>query len=268
MKFQAANAHGAINNSWKIAGLKLSETIFAPHFKIPAHIHTNPCFFTVVEGGFTETYKTKSIECLPFSLMFQPPGEVHSDAVGSAAARCFIIEVGSEWTERMPLLTSPVKFDNGELARLAIKIRRELRETDDVTALAVEGLMLEMLAEAFREQAVKNSGQKPPRWLKQAKELLHERFSETLTLSEIAAAVGVHPVYLANEFRRCFNCSVGEYVRQLRVSYACREIFETDAPLVEIAVAAGFYDQSHFSRTFKKITGVTPAQYRNKRRVS
>jgi AraC family transcriptional regulator len=205
--------------------------------------------------------------------MFQPPGEVHSDAVGKTAARCFIIEIGNEWTERLresalPTLTAPIKFDNGSLARLAIKIRRELRETDDATtALAVEGLMLEMLAEAFREQA-KEFRQMPPPWLKQAKELLHDRFSENLTLSEIASAVGVHPVYLTSEFRRRFHCSIGEYIRQLRISYVCREISDTDTPLVEIAVAAGFYDQSHFSRTFKKLIGITPAQYRNKYRAS
>lgn len=265
MKFQTSNAHGVISNSSSVAGLRLTETVFAPSFKIPEHIHANPCFFTVIRGGFTETYKTRSIECAPYSLMFQPPGEVHSDAVGNTAARCFIIEVGSDWTkqrrEPAAMLTAPIKFDNGRLAWLAAKIRREVQETDDVTALAVEGLMLEMLAEALRER-VEGPRQKFPFWLKQAKEILHDRFSESLTLAEIAATVGVHPGYLATAFRRHFGCSVGEYLRQLRIEFACREIAATNAPLAEIALAAGFAHQSHFSRVFKRLTGYAPAEYR------
>jgi hypothetical protein len=66
MKPQMSNAHGVINNSWSVAGLRLTETIFAPHFKIPEHIHINPSFFTLVEGGFTETYKPKVLSASHF----------------------------------------------------------------------------------------------------------------------------------------------------------------------------------------------------------
>jgi AraC family transcriptional regulator len=74
--------------------------------------------------------------------------------------------------------------------------------------------------------------------------------------------VGVHPVYLASEFRKHFGCTIGEYVRKLRVEFACRRISESDSPLSDIAIAAGFSHQSHFSRTFKAVTGMTPAGYR------
>ncbi|MDQ3918885.1 MAG: AraC family transcriptional regulator [Acidobacteriota bacterium] len=122
--------------------------------------------------------------------------------------------------------------------------------------------MLEMLAETSRETLQMKEGARP-RWLSRAREILQERFSERVTLTRLAADVGVHPAYLAVAFRRHHQCGIGEYLRRLRVEFACRELSGTDAPLAEIALDAGFSHQSHFSRTFKRHTGLTPAQYRS-----
>ncbi|HEY0098454.1 MAG TPA: helix-turn-helix transcriptional regulator, partial [Pyrinomonadaceae bacterium] len=90
----------------------------------------------------------------------------------------------------------------------------------------------------------------------------HATFAEQVTLAGVAGAVGVHPVYLAARFRKHYQCTVGEYVRRLRVEVACREVVRTDRALSEIAPSVGFYDQSHFTNVFRRHTGMTPAQYR------
>src|SRR5260221_476491 len=74
--------------------------------------------------------------------------------------------------------------------------------------------------------------------------------------------VGVHPVPLARTFRRVHRMTFAGYVRQVRIEFARRELAVSGAPLGDIAVAAGFCDQSHFSRLFKRYTGQTPAEYR------
>ena len=99
-------------------------------------------------------------------------------------------------------------------------------------------------------------------WLSQAHELIKSRFLEHLTLGDIAHTVGVHPVTLAREFRHHYDCTVGELVRRERIGFACRELLKPDESIADIAIAAGFYDQSHFAKTFKKLTGITPAEYR------
>ena len=54
----------------------------------------------------------------------------------------------------------------------------------------------------------------------------------------------------------------GCVVRHVRVEFARRELAVSEAPLGDIAAAAGFCDQSHFSRLFKRYIGLTPAEYR------
>ena len=142
-----------------------------------------------------------------------------------------------------------------------MRLYNESHYADDATPLAIEGLVLELFASLWRSQAQLKS-HIPPRWLGQAEEFLRAHFSEQLNLVTVSEAVGVHPVHLARQFRKHYACTAGDYVRRLRVEYACREIGRSGSSLAEIASAAGFSDQSHFSKVFKRLTGMTPAEYR------
>ena len=144
---------------------------------------------------------------------------------------------------------------------LASRLYRELYATDAASSLVVEGLLLEIVAEVAR-YIPGGARSKPPSWLGQARELVSTNFSESLSVNAVAEVVGVHPVHLSREFRRYYHQSIGEYVRRLRIEFACREMAGSETPLLEIAVAAGFADHGHFTRTFKRLTGLTPSQYR------
>jgi AraC family transcriptional regulator len=128
----------------------------------------------------------------------------------------------------------------------------------------IEGLILEMLGLTSRQNSLKNFSA-PPRWLKQVRELIHQRFAEKLSLGDIADAVQIHPSHLARTFRKYHHCSVGEYVRRVRVEYSAREILRSGASLAHIAFAAGFSDQSHLTREFKRQMQITPAEYKKLR---
>ena len=141
-----------------------------------------------------------------------------------------------------------------------MKLYREFERPDSISLLAFEGLMIEALSELARLN--ENALVAAPAWLRQAHGLLHDRFSENLALDEIAASVGVHPAHLARSFRRCYGSTVGEYQRRLRVEYASRQLTETRTSILSIALTAGFADQSHFSRTFRNHTGLTPGKFR------
>src|SRR5262249_40350364 len=148
----------------------------------------------------------------------------------------------------------PADFQGGPFVRLARCLYREFRQSDPFAPLAVEGLMLELIAGLARRRD-HAAGRRPPVWLARVRELLRARFGAPPGLGEMAREVGVHAVHLARTFRAHYGCSTGEYVRQLRVEFACQRLAKSAAPLVEIALAAGFFDQSHFTRVFKQFTG-------------
>src|ERR687898_58335 len=95
-----------------------------------------------------------------------------------------------------------------------------------------------------------------------ARHRIHAELSHRPSLSSLARAVGVHPVTLARAFRQAFGCTVGEYVRQLRIERAAHQLAGTELSLAEIALAAGFSDQSHFSNMFRERTGLSPSKFR------
>lgn len=251
--------HGTVVRSTTLASFILTETAYQPHLKLPEHAHQTAYFCFVLQGNFTEVYGRRSRICRASSVIFHPPEEIHSDHFHSRV-RCFNLQIDAYPQRQMSGLSQPSDFHGGTLTYLATKLYREFREMDEVSAFAIEGLALEMMAAAARSVKTSRNVTKP--WLTQAREMLHENFAGGLTVAGVAAAVGVHPTHLAREFHRYYRCTIGEYVRQRRVEFACRQILNSDAPLSEIAIAAGFFDQSHFARTFKLLTGMSPTSYR------
>jgi AraC family transcriptional regulator len=253
--------HGTTVQSSAVAGFTLTETAYGSNVRLPEHSHQAAYFCFVLQGGFTEHYERQRRACSPSTLLFHPPDEVHSDHFHSKT-RCFNLEIAplDMTAGRLHPRIEPTGFRGGLLRALVTRLYSEFRNMDDLSPLVVEGLMLELIGEASR-QSLRSSKADPP-WLVQTRDILHQQFRHGLTLSNIAKLVGVHHTHLAREFRRHYRCTVGEYVRQLRVEFACRKLSTSDTPLSEIALAAGFVDQSHFSRTFKVQTGFSPARYR------
>jgi AraC family transcriptional regulator len=265
------NFHGEFINSRVVKGLLLAEAVYASKMELPKHSHRHGAFCLVLQGGYTEAYGKTLLECEPSCVKFQPAEEEHSDVYGSETVRCFIIELQSEWLARMGASSlvgnSPLVDKTSSLVGLMMRLRAEVQSVENESPLLIEGLVLELIAETSRSRRRPSEG-KPPLWLRQAKELIDDQFSQPLTLSLIAKFVGVHPVYLASSFRRYYHQSIGEYLRQRRVGFACHKIHTSNEPLAEIALAAGFANQSHLTHTFKRMTGMSPAKYRAARRQS
>jgi AraC family transcriptional regulator len=250
--------------SQQVAWLELFYCVYPSELETPLHSHEKAFFGFVLEGAYSEKYARRSLTFEPSCLAFHPPGEMHTTHFHNTGGRIFRIEMSSDWLERMrqlsPQLIVPANFRGVELSRVMGRLYQEFHRMDSVSPFAIEGLTLELLAEVGRCNYAERAA---PRWLTQVRDLLHTHFQESLSLAEIAATVKVHPIYLARAFRQHFRCTIGEYIRRLRVEFATRQLVTSDAPLVEIALAAGFCAQSHFNEFFKRETGFTPREYRN-----
>ena len=251
----------------EVAGFRFSEARYPPSLKIPRHSHACANFCFVINGSYAEVYEGGSRTCLPTTLVFHPLGEVHSDRPEPTDVNIFCVEVDQDRLdgvrEHSVVLDTPNDFWGGPEARLGAQLYREFRHGDAVAALALEGLTLELMARASR-RVLPPCDRQPPRWLVRARDLLRSQYATSLTQSGIAQAVGVHPVHLAREFKHHYQCTAADYVRSLRVEDACYRLTHTHEPLGEIALFVGFADQSHFTRTFRRITGLTPSEYRSR----
>lgn len=146
---------------------------------------------------------------------------------------------------------------------VAHRITYELQMPDLVSPLAISGLLFELLAMAVRRQRPLFA-EKPaaPLWLKTVHDYLHTYFNQSFQLIDLANEVGIHPVHLSRVFRIYYGLSLGDYVRRLRLEWVTHQLTTSDKSLTQLAHAAGFSDQSHFTRVFKRYMGVTPGRYR------
>ena len=261
----AGHYYGEIQASRQLDGLLLTETAYEPRSRVPKHSHVNGHFSLLRQGAYTETYGQRSRRCEPLTLVFHPSGEVHGEQIQDEPALSFNVELDPKWLDRLgvqgDLLHKGFDVRGGELATLVMRLNHEFHSRDDASALAIEGLTLELLA-ALTRKARPAKGRPVPAWLERAWEIVQERFHDPLSLADVAEAVAVHPVHLATTFRHQYRCSVGEALRRRRIEHASQQLALSEASMAEIARACGFADQSHFCNTFKRQVGMTPSTYR------
>ncbi|MGX4585753.1 AraC family transcriptional regulator [Paenibacillus chitinolyticus] len=93
------------------------------------------------------------------------------------------------------------------------------------------------------------------------KEYLHENYTEKITLDDLERITDISKFHLIRLFKQSSNMPPHAYQNLLRINHAKTELMKNLRPIADIAAEAGFYDQSHFSRTFSKIVGATPQKY-------
>jgi AraC family transcriptional regulator len=249
----------------RVAGFTLTEGVHPAGSSLPWHAHEGPTICYLLEGAFVEVTGGKSVTCTPATLKFTPAGDRHCDRFELGDAHGLLIEADPARVETLrthsAVLEDRSVFHGGVPAGIAKRIYEELRLMDQAAPLAIEGLLLELLALTSRSTRSSFSPDRPA-WLAEVRDMIHSDPAARRSLGELAGAVGVHPVTLARAFRKAFGCSVGEYVRRLRIERAAAQLGASDTSLAEIALAAGFADQSHFSNVFRRQTGMSPSGFR------
>jgi AraC family transcriptional regulator len=227
------------------------EVGFPPDRRLPWHAHPHGCIAVVVDGAVRKRFSHEERDAGGGTVVTMPPEEPHEDCFGRDGARIVVVQT-DEGVDSVALFRDWAAVD------IALRIGSELAEPDALTPLAVEGLALELSVAARRGPSVVA----PARWVETVREILHDRFLDPPSACEVAAEVGVHPSHLARTFRAHYGDSPGAYTRRLRLEWAAERLVRTEEPLVVLAADAGFVDQSHFTRAFKRRFGLTPARYR------
>lgn len=251
--------------SLEVGGFRVTDANFPAHLHLASHYHPRACLAVLLDGAVEKTYRQSAFETAPTSVLTMPPEERHTDQFLAGGAHILVIEPGSTTTDVLQPYARIFEchhFPHPEITRLASRLARELRVSDTATPLAVTGLAFEMIALTARAILHTPTSRPAPRWLVRVEDTLRSCIGETWSLETLADESGVHPVHLARAFRLHYGLSIGEYVRRLRLDWAAHRLRMSDDPLASVAMAAGFTDQSHFTRLFKQHTGQTPGQYR------
>ena len=260
---------GKVLNLDRRGGFQLSDAVYEGGRKLPKHTHELAFFCLLLDGAYTESYASGSFSYRPYTTVFHPPDSMHQSEMSRQDCHFFNIEVPNEWLDRLrEYAPTPETFPDlhgGEVTWLAMRLYREYREPDACSPLVVEGLALEMLAAVARRGGTYEK--RPPAWLSRVVEMLRAEFQRNLTVAEVAAEAGVHPFHLSRVFRQFHHQSIGDYTHRLRVHYACQQLSGAEAQLADVAAEAGFADQSHFTRVFKQITGLTPGVFQKAMRT-
>lgn len=250
----------------EIEGLGITEAWFPPGAYLPPHIHDRAIFCVMLEGSFDVVFRSKTLACPPTAIHTEPLAERHANRIEGAGAHVLVLQPdpGREQLLRpwAPVLDRISHLRHAGIAALAARLCSELRASDSAAPLAAESLALEMLARATRADAERRHAARPPAWLLRAQEIVHANALDRLRVAEIAAEVGVHPSHLARSFRRHFGTTLGGYHRQLRLRWAADRLADSELSIAEIALRAGFADQSHFTRAFRRYTGEPPGRFR------
>ena len=242
----------------------LTERSYPAGYSTPPHVHERPLFCAVLDGGYEEQHRGIVHRCTAATILFHAAGEEHLERFGETGGRSLIVETRSSWVERvsevLPQAVRTTAMDGGSARLAGQRLYEEFLAGDGASTLLIEGLLLQLTGEFSR--VVTRVPALPPRWLADVTEMLRSDLQANLTLNFIGREVGAHPVHVAQMFRQYQGCTIGEYRRRMRVDFACRELATGDAPLARIAAESGFADQSHFARTFKALTRMSPSRYR------
>jgi AraC family transcriptional regulator len=217
----------------------------------------------VLSGTLEEQVGNRS-ECAgPLSVVVKPAGTRHSDRFGNAGATLAQIRLDVELAGTMedgkPSAADWRWLHDGRVARAFLRLVRRVRSSDAPAPDECDSDVVDLLATLQAPGAATGVA---PRWLAVVRECVDETWDRPPSVRALAREVGVHPVYLAREFRRWYGSSITDRVRRHRVRAAAALLAGTRVSISHVALASGFTDQSHLTRVFAAELGTTPGRFR------
>lgn len=227
--------------------------------QMQVHTHSDVHFVLVLSGAYRSlAYGSEQVSHGP-ALVFNPAGTEHRDCFLNLNGSFMTVSLAADRARELSDGVAPghpLRIPNLQLAMALF------RSLDDADATHGEALAVELLdATAFSARS-ETASRHPPPWLKLAQELIQDRHQQVLGLEHIASEVAVHPVHLTRAFRKFTRQTPGEYHRQCRMERAMGLLLGSELSTVDVCMAAGYTDQSHFYRCFAAMYGMAPGAFR------
>jgi AraC family transcriptional regulator len=225
-----------------------------------------------VTGVFEESYSGRigPATCTAGTVLVRPAGEPHADRFADGGAHDVAIEIDDGTLGRLHaprMLQAVGAWQDRHFAVLTRRIIGELEIGDQASSLALEALALEVFAFICRTTNASVRCNTHPAWLRRVRDFIRDEWPDrAISLSDLAAIAGVHPHHVARVYKMRFGETPAESIRRLRLAWVAEQLVASRHSLSDIALEAGFADQSHFTRTFRAAFGTTPHRWRTQAR--
>ena len=254
----------------EVAGYRLVEAAYVGGQSLGTHTHARPSLSFVARGSFRETSRRGVALCTAGMLHVRPSEEPHANEFDPAGSQLLVVEppvetaLGDRRIRR--LLGRSTVVRDGSVRTIARQLRWELHHRDTATDLALEGLVLALLAQLLRATSVGADSLHQPvsARLDRAREFIDANFAHALSLADVAAIADLHPTSLARAFKRRFDMTPWQYQRRRQIAWVKAELLRGDRPIAALAHEAGFADHSHLTRAFQAAEGMPPSSVRRK----
>lgn len=250
-----------------LAGLPLTfgevtvvEKVHRPKLRLGRHDHDRPYLCWVSSGCYVEEIRGASHGVGPGCMMTNLDGAPHANRFLDTAVRSLVFTLPSPPPGVPGLCFWPA---SSAAARWAGAIDLELGTSDDLRPAVLSELFAELLTDLIPQGAPgARLPARVPDWLERVRTRLDEDPMGPVKLPALAADAGIHEDHLTRCFRRHFRTTVGQYVRRRRLDWAAATLVACRSSIAEVALEAGFADQSHFTRHFRRRFGLPPSRYR------
>lgn len=228
-----------------------------------SHSHPWLHLTIVCQGLYSRKLGRRSANYQAGSLTFLQTNDSHTDSY-AAGSKCLHVVIPSDVEQKLTrdfgAQGAAGEIPSGVSVCSSVALQSEFKYPDSDSPTIVEALLLDLMSRHVN--IVRERCSARPRWLGWLLDYLDDTFEQEWSLHNLAAEMGVHPVYLCRTFSEHFDCTLGEYIRKLRMLRGWQLLTIGDGTLAEVASQSGFADQSHFTRVFKNHFGITPGESR------
>ncbi|MBV6653189.1 MAG: AraC family transcriptional regulator [Mameliella sp.] len=246
-------------------GFTLTDTAYTEAF-VDWHRHEHAYYTFLLAGYLQEESRETEHWIETGSILFHTQNDRHRNHKGPKFTRGFHLELEEQWLEAHDLPCFTPKFDSQQLKDPRIQqwfyqllINAQLTEVPD--DLSITALITDIYMATVKESSSFNN--KRPDWLDKVRAQLWEYPEATPTLKHLGIIHGVHPAHISRAFNQHLGITLSHYLQLCRTNRAARLLIQHPMEsLTAIGQQAGFYDQAHFIKTFKRIFRQTPGTFR------
>jgi AraC family transcriptional regulator len=241
----------------RFSGATVQRVIDRSGARVPEHAHDWPVLSIFVLGSYrNETELGETLIAGPSAILYQA-GAAHRNAIGAVGFEQLEIEFDAAWLGRALLPAAPAsRWLGGSVGAAARSLARFCASGADETRF--RGALRRFIQHAS-VQAVREA----PSWVEEIRQRLRD--DPRLAVKDLAREVGRHPSWLGTAYRLATGEGPMETAARFRIERAARLLRETDDACAYIAHEAGFCDQSHMNRSFRRLLGRTPSEVRDDR---